>query len=253
MLTFPCSTNDLLSFPPRISSEVYRRVVKVGDLVTCRIQINQTDMLVSGFGDLRERAKMLVRQYRHQVEDYIEKHPYFAKAMCPVNWDAFAPPIVKSMIEAASRTGVGPMASVAGAIAEYVGFGLLRESRDVIVENGGDVFVCSSKQRELLLLAESSDFLGLRVALPPSPKPIGVCTSSGKSGHSVSFGSADAVMVVGISASFADAAATSIANLIKGSSDIKRGIKKAREIGAYGVVILVEEQMGAWGQIEFLG
>jgi ApbE superfamily uncharacterized protein (UPF0280 family) len=156
------------------------------------------------------------------------------------------------MIEAASRASVGPMASVAGAIAEYVGLKLLPFSRDIIVENGGDIFIRSAIGRQLLLLAESSNFKSLRIAISPCLKPLGICTSSGKSGHSLSLGKADAVMTMAASPSLADAAATAIANLIRQSSDIKKGIKRAQEIGVYGVLILVEGQMGAWGQIEFL-
>ena len=144
------------------------------------------------------------------------------------------------------------MAAVAGAIAEYVGLGLLPYSRDVVVENGGDVFIRSKVSREMLLLAESSDFTGMKIVIQPSPEPVGVCTSSGKLGHSLSYGKADAVMVIGPTASMADAAATGIANLIRSPSDIKKGLDRAQEIGVLGVLILIEDQMGAWGNIEFL-
>jgi len=166
--------------------------------------------------------------------------------------DPFAPEIINRMIEAGSRANVGPMASVAGAIAEYVGLGLLPYSPEVIVENGGDVFIRSNVGREILLLAESSDFIAIRIAIPPSQNPVGVCTSSGKLGHSLSCGKADAVMVVGHSAAMADAAATGIANLIKKPSQIRKGLERGREIGMLGVLILIGKHMGAWGQIELL-
>ncbi|MFH1933395.1 MAG: UPF0280 family protein [Pseudomonadota bacterium] len=243
---------DSLILPSRVTSDVYRRVVKAYDLITRKVLVNQTDLLVSGFKNLEEEAKSLVCKYRRQLEDYIEKHPSFVRAFCPLKRDPFAPRIVNSMIEAGSRANVGPMAAVAGAIAEYVGLGLLPYSRDVVVENGGDVFIRSKVKREMLLLAESSDFTGLKIAIRPSSKPVGVCTSSGKLGHSLSYGRADAVMVVGPTASMADAAATDIANLIRSPSDIKKGLDRAQEIGVLGVLILIEDQMGAWGQIEFL-
>jgi len=243
---------DSLILPSRVTSDVYRRVVKAYDLITRKVLVNQTDLLVSGFKNLEEEAKSLVFKYRQQIEDYIERHPSFVRAFYPLKRDPFAPGIVNSMIEAGSRANVGPMASVAGAIAEYVGLGLLPYSRDVIVENGGDVFVCSRVRREMLLLAESSDFTAMKIAIQPSPKPVGVCTSSGKLGHSLSYGRADAVMVVGPTASIADAAATGIANLIRSPSDIKKGLDRAQEIGVLGTLILIEDQMGAWGNIEFL-
>ncbi|MCL5024041.1 MAG: UPF0280 family protein [Nitrospirae bacterium] len=144
------------------------------------------------------------------------------------------------------------MASVAGAIAEYVGSALLPYSRDVIVENGGDVYIRSEVPRKMLLLAESSDLGSLRVEIPPSLKPIGICTSSGTLGHSFSFGNADAVTVLDGSVSLADAAATAIANVIKKPGDISKGIKRAQEIGVDGVVILIGGNIGAWGNITFV-
>ena len=252
MLTSQVNVKDSLFLPPQVTSEVYRGLVKACDLITSKVQVNQTDLLVSGFSDLEEEAKCLVYKYRRQIEDYIERHPSFVRAFYPLKRDPFAPRIINSMIEAGLRANVGPMASVAGAIAEYVGLGLLPYSRDVIVENGGDVFVRSKVRREMLLLAESSDFTAMKIAIQPSPKPVGVCTSSGKLGHSLSYGRADAVMVVGPTASMADAAATGITNLIETPSDMEEGLKRAREIGALGVLILIEGQMGAWGQIEFL-
>jgi ApbE superfamily uncharacterized protein (UPF0280 family) len=252
MLTSQANGKDSLILPPQVTSGVYRGLVKACDLITRKVQIKQTDLLVSGFRNLEEEAKFLVYKYRQQIEDYIERHPSFERALYPLKRDPFAPRIINSMIEAGSRANVGPMASVAGAIAEYVGLGLLPYSRDVIVENGGDVFVRSKVRREMLLLAESSDFTAMKIAIQPSPKPVGVCTSSGKLGHSLSSGRADAVMVVGPTASMADAAATDIANLIETPSDIEEGLKRAQEIGVLGVLILIEGQMGAWGQIEFL-
>lgn len=238
--------------PTQITPNVYRSLVKKGDLVTSRVQVKQTDLLVSGLRDLKEEATRLVHKYRQQIEDYIEINPCFRGAFRPVYQNLFAPRIINTMIEAASKAHVGPMASVAGALAEYVGLGLLSYSRDVIVENGGDVFIRSDKKRVMLLLAESSDFLGLKIAIKAFPKPLGVCTSSGRLGHSLSYGRADAVMVVGQSASMADAAATGIANIIRKPSDIRKGLTRAQEMGVLGVLILIEEQMGVWGQIELV-
>lgn len=234
-----------------VTPEIYRGFVKPDDMVISRIVVKQTDMLVSGFRNLGKEARRLVYMYRRQLEDYIERHPYFEKSFVPLKRDPSAPAIINTMIEAAARADVGPMASVAGAIAEYVGSALLPYSRDVIVENGGDVYIRSEVPRKMLLLAENSDLGSLHVKIPPSPKPIGVCTSSGTLGHSVSFGNADAVTVLGSSASLADAAATAIANVVKKPGDIMKGIKRAQEIGVDGVVILVGGQVGAWGNIAF--
>ena len=235
-----------------IEADIYRRLVKPKGLVSAEIRVKQTNLLVSGTRDLADKALPLVKLYRRQIEEYIIRHPFFGRSLVPLIPDDDAPEIVKAMIEASTRANVGPMASVAGAIAEYVGLGLMSFSREVIVENGGDIFLFTSQKREMLLLAESSLFRGLRIALDPTPSPIGVCTSSGTLGHSLSFGRADAVMVIACSAALADAAATAIGNLVKRSSDLEVAIEKAQEIGVDGVVIIVDDQIGAWGKLEIL-
>ena len=238
---------------PIVNADQYRGFVTSGDLVSSTVVVRQTNLLVSGFSDLGKEAGRLVRKFRREIEDYIEKHQSFERSLVPIKADPAAPGIVKTMIEAAARTGVGPMASVAGAIAEYVGQGLMQRSRDVIVENGGDIFIRSAVRRQVLLLAESSELSAIRIVLPPSPEPVGLCTSSGTLGHSLSFGRADAVTVLWSSASLADAAATAIANEVKDHGDIRKGIRRAQEIGVKGVVIVVQGHIGAWGNIIFGG
>jgi hypothetical protein len=142
------------------------------------------------------------------------------------------------------------MASVAGAVADHVGEGLLLFSRDILVENGGDVFVRSSVRREMLVLAEYSDVRSVRVAIPPLTQPFGVCTSSGRIGPSFSSGDADAVTVLAGTACMADAAATAIGNCIRSAADIPCGIELARRIGVTGVLIIAHGQIGLWGDIE---
>lgn len=241
------------SQPSDLSADRYRRLLGSSDLIRTRIRIKQTDMLVSGRRGFASEAEALVRAARRQIEDYIAAHPGFEVSLVPIAADPAAPPIVATMIAASAVAGVGPMAAVAGAIAEYVGHGLLSGDDDLIVENGGDVFVRSAVPRELLLLAENSGFFGLRISLPPSAAPVGIGTSSGTLGHSFSFGKADAVMAVARTASLADAAATAIANTVKGVDHLEAGVARAREIGVDGVVIITRDRMAAWGGIQIAG
>ena len=68
------------------------------------------------------------------IESYIALYPGFATALTPWHSPIPAPTIIADMIKAGEITGVGPMAAVAGAIAQYVGKGLLAHSDEVIVE-----------------------------------------------------------------------------------------------------------------------
>jgi len=155
------------------------------------------------------------------------------------------------MCQAAAAAKVGPMAAVAGAIAQFVGVSLLTKTRELIVENGGDLFLVTSRARKVLIYAGKSPFSN-RIALltPGDGQPRGICTSSGTVGPSLSFGRADAAVIVARDALLADAAATAVANRVKEAAEIEKGIERAMAIpGVEGVLLIVGDKMGACGKI----
>lgn len=158
------------------------------------------------------------------------------------------------MAEAALKAGVGPMAAVAGAIAEAVGRDLLEHSSDIIIENGGDLFIKTTRERVVGIHAGDSLFSGkLGLTIRPTETPCGICTSSGTLGHSLSFGKADAVTIVSASASLADAAATACCNRIQSPEDISTALSAARGIeGVSGVIIVIADRIGAAGDVRLV-
>jgi ApbE superfamily uncharacterized protein (UPF0280 family) len=230
----------------------YRESITAQDLVSFPLLIKETDLLIFADTLLEEEAKHSVFQYRHHIEDYIHKHPHFLHSLIPLPLDESAPSIIKEMMHAALLAQVGPMASVAGAMAEFVGKDLLPHTKQIVVENGGDIFLKIAKEFTIGIYAGTSPLsntLGLKI--PPDSTPLGVCTSSGTVGHSLSFGKSDAVTVIAQSTSLADAAATAIGNLVSEKKDIARGLERAKHIkGLQGVLIIVADQFGAWGNIE---
>ena len=195
----------------------------------------------------------MLLNFRRQIGNYVDNHPLFESTLLPYPQNDKAPEIISSMIQIASRCGVGPMAAVAGAIAEFVGKELLNYSSEVIIENGGDVFIKSSKIRKVSIFAGSSP-LSQKIILKIKPQKnyVGVCTSSGTVGPSLSFGKADAVTVISDSVLLADAAATAVGNIIKIQKDIGQGLIYAQKIkGVKGVVIIKNDKMGLWGNINF--
>jgi ApbE superfamily uncharacterized protein (UPF0280 family) len=168
--------------------------------------------------------------------------------------EAEAPAIVKEMARVSQLTGVGPMAAVAGAIAEAVGRDLLAFSPEVIVENGGDIFLKTSEKRLVGIYAGQSSFTQkIALEIMPGETPLGICTSSGTVGHSLSLGSADAVIALSPSAALADAAATALGNMVKAADDIPEAIGKAQSIeGLGGAVIIVGNKMGVWGRVRIV-
>jgi len=230
----------------------YREWVKHDDLVAVRVVDQETDLLVSGDVDLSAAAAEAVPKYRRQLKGYIAIDEKFQTALEPVGVEDDAPDIVKEMAKAARIVGVGPMASVAGAMAERVGKDLLSLSKQIIVENGGDIFLKTTSRRLLGIYAANSPFTGkLALQIEPDQTPLGICTSSGTVGHSLSFGKADAAIVLSKWTALADAAATATGNLVKTAMDIQKAVEFARAIeGIEGVVVIVGDKIGAWGNVE---
>jgi len=229
----------------------YRLWIKDSDLVSSTATVKETDLYIRAQRNLKKEALEAILKYRTSLESYIERNPQFLTALEPIPVAEDAPLVVKEMAWAASRAGVGPMAAVAGALAECVGRELLAFSGEVIVENGGDLFLRISKKRLVGIYAGDSPFTGkIALEIQPEETPLGVCTSSGTVGPSLSFGRADAVIAISSSTSLADAAATAIGNLIKETSNIPRGIEFAQGIdGLDGVVVIKGDKMGVWGKV----
>lgn len=227
----------------------YREWVKAGDLISFELRFKETDLLVRADRDLKRKAYKLVVKYRKILEDYLCKNPLFLHSLSPVDVEVDAPALIKEMARAGKLTDVGPMASVAGAIAEFVGRGLLNYSEEVIVENGGDIFMKLKKNRTVAIYAGDSPLSGrIGIEVMPAMTPCGICTSSGKVGHSLSFGKADAVTVVSKSAILADALATALANKVRNPEGIQKVIDSAFKIeGIIGLVIIVDDKIGFKG------
>ena len=232
----------------------YRGLIQDTRLVSFRAVVKETDLWVRAKYALEAETTNLILKHRMPLERYLADRPDVVNALRPINRDPLAPPIVRAMMDAAERAGVGPMAAVAGAVAEYVGRDLLDYSDEVMVENGGDVFLHTRAPVILAIFAGSSPLsnrLGVRVDSPMNS--VGVCTSSGTVGHSTSFGSADAVVVLSESAAVSDAAATAVGNRVAKKGDIQEAIAFGRAIAELkGLVIIVGAELGVWGEIELV-
>lgn len=241
------------------SERFYRRYHRQEDLVHFRVVVKETDLDIAvrqeRFSEEIARiAKKTVEKCRRPLEEYIRRDPAFLQALAPYEVPADAPPIVLEMTRAAKAAGVGPMAAVAGAIAECVGRVLCRYSRDVIVENGGDIFLKISRTRRVGIFAGKSPF-SYRLALEIRPDfgPLGVCTSSGTVGHSLSFGKADAVVILSSSAALADAVATAAGNLVQTCTDVQAAVDFALSIpGVRGAVAIKDDLLAARGYVKLV-
>lgn len=237
----------------------YRQDHRQDDLVHFQLVVAETDLDI---GVRKERFSMelvewveeTIRACRRPLEDYVQRDPGFLSALTPYTVLPDAPLMVKTMAEAGRLAGVGPMAAVAGAVSEWVGKLISKRSRDVIVENGGDIYLRASRIRRVGIFAGDSP-LSNRVAIEirPDETPLGICTSSGKVGHSLSFGKADAVVVLSPSVPLADAVATACGNLVQTTDDLERTLEFASRItGVKGVLLIKDDRLAVWGSVKLL-
>ncbi len=232
----------------------YRDGIDSQDLITQEVVVCETDLFISSERDLSQAAQGIVKKYRREIEDYMRLVPEFKTSLEPLPLQSDPPDIIKSMTRASDAAGVGPMASVAGAVAEFTGKELLSYSRQIIVENGGDIFIKSDIERIVSIFAGDSLLTNrLFIRIRPQDTPIGICTSSGTVGHSLSLGKADGCVIISGDTSLADAVATAACNRVKNKKDIRTALKFALSIdGVKGALIVYKKDFGVSGKIELV-
>jgi ApbE superfamily uncharacterized protein (UPF0280 family) len=232
----------------------YREYTNAEGLVKFEVIVEETDLLIMADKNLFDQAEASIIKHRKQLKDFISLNPEFQASFHPLRIPIFSAKIIRNMAWAAKRCMVGPMAAVAGAMAELVGQDLMKYSKEVIVENGGDNFMKTDKIRKVGVFAGLSP-LSEKIALEidPNDTPLGICTSSGTVGPSFSFGKADAVCVIARSAALADAAASAIGNVVQDVKTINEGLAVAKKIkGLSGVLIIKDDRMGVMGKIKIV-
>jgi uncharacterized protein len=217
--------------------------------------VEQTDLWIVARKDLGLLVSRYVTELRAELKNYIALNPLFRESLLPVAVEPAAAPIVRAMAEAAAACGVGPMAAVAGAVAQAVAERFAPESPDFLVENGGDTYLFSTRERLVGLLAKPLEGVSLGLRLAPGDFPVSLCASSATIGHSLSFGVADVVVVRSKNAALADAAATALGNLIKSAEHLKGAVAAAkgmRGLGVEGFFAQCGERLAVWGKMELV-
>ncbi len=197
-------------------------------------------------------AKESIKQNRMQLEIYVRANPKFLHTLKPIP-PPKKPLVAKLMAEASEKADVGPMAAVAGVIADMAVSDMIKEGCKVaVVEDGGEISAQSNIPVDVAVAA-GEELLSKRFGFRLTEFPIGVATSSGRFSHALSFGDAEAATVFCKNASLADAAATAVGNLVKGEdvqAAINAGISKGLNIeGVEGVLIIYKRQVGTAGKI----
>lgn len=237
----------------------YRKLYSEKNLIHFQVQLGETDLDIAvnnGVASSQLSVEVLnyITEYRLALDNYIKMHPRFLTTLEPYHPKDVAPWAVKEMCAATNLAGVGPMAAVAGLFSELTGRLVARYSEDVIVENGGDIWLKTSTVRNVAVFAGESPFsyqIGLEIQ--PAETPLGICTSSGTVGHSLSFGKADAALILAPSAILADAVATATGNLVLNEDDLENAVDFAMSIpGVSGALVILGDKMAVKGNVKLV-
>ena len=241
---------------PRVYSRLSFRRLHIGVLTVTRKRTYQTftyrEAVLRICCDRFDLVTAEIGRQRGLLEDYIRRHPEFKDSFAPIELRADAPEIARQMARAAQLVGVGPMAAVAGAMAQCTAEAALHAgAAEAIVDNGGDVYL-RTVEPVVVGLGTGTAGLANRLAfsIEPHETPIAICSSSGRMGHSTSLGQCDLATVVAQDAALADAAATQTANLVRTVDDVDAALERVAGIeGIAGVIIVKDDRIGLAGRV----
>jgi ApbE superfamily uncharacterized protein (UPF0280 family) len=219
---------------------------------TFQIVMEETDLRVTCAEDLSLPMLELLTELRGQIKAWMRLQPEFRTSLAPVPVPASAPEIVRRMAAGAEAAGVGPFAAVAGTVAQMVAESFAERSPDLIVENGGDIYIYSRCERIVGLLPDPRGE-PVRVRILPEDCPVSLCASSAYIGPSLSLGKGDLAVVRAADGALADACATALCNMLREAKDVERAILRAksmRKSGVQGVFLQCAERVGIWGKME---
>lgn len=201
-----------------------------------------------------EAAKESIREQRKYLEDFIEKDPFFQLTLDPYDLNVEkAPDIIQQMVRCSAVFGIGPMSAVAGVIAKFAVESMVEAGAAyAVVDNGGDISILNDQPVLIGIYAGSSPIRDLAFEVSSRKEPLGICTSSGTVGPSISFGCADAATIISKDPALADAAATALGNAVQADNDLKECFGVIDRPGIDGAMVIRGEEMAVWGELPAL-
>lgn len=231
----------------------YRKVSALPGESTFQVVVEETDLWVTAAMDLKDEISAYVHTLRGALKAHIALSPMFLRSLTPLSAPKEAHFLVRAMCEASLATGVGPMAGVAGAIAQAVADRFREQSSNILVENGGDLYLHSTRERIVGILANPAGKAVLGVKLKPDDFPISICASSARIGHSISLGKGDLAVAASRDGALADCAATALCNALQGPEDLKPAMDLAASWRKRGILFAFAQCAGkvaVWGELE---
>lgn len=223
----------------------------MSEFVCARIEIEETAATIGAERKYLSQAVGAIRTARLEIERQIRRDQFFLTSMEPYEPQPDSGRVIHRMCKASAAAGVGPMAAVAGTIAQealeaMVGAGCAHGW----VDNGGDVALVLDEPITMEIFSDPAKNTAYALELPATEVPKGVCTSSGTLGHSISFGNADAVVVMAEDAVLADALATAVGNRVKSAADLATCFDDFRATSGFlGGVAMCSGSVSTFGRV----
>lgn len=216
-------------------------------------QFKETAATIEADEQYLSLAEDALLKAREQVEAYIAKDPYFKATFDPYPARSDMGEVVKHMCSAALKADVGPMAAVAGAISQKAVEAMVEEGcKHCLVDNGGDIAMRTNRTVTVGLYAGECTPNYLAIEVPATKGLLGICTSSGTVGPSISLGRADLATVISDDVALADACATKLGNLIT-EDDMTLMDRSIREVlsikGVKGALVMINGKLGIGGDV----
>ena len=236
----------------------YRKFMQTGRFDSFVVTYKETDLWIGiSSGNITENLKIFtlekIKKLRNELDLYIKDNKNFLNSLTPIAINNNMPLSVKTMVTVSKKAGIGPMSAVAGYFSEYIGRAIKEKFKinEIVIENGGDIFLDINKPLTLTIYAGNSPLSEkVGIIIPPTSSPLGICTSSGKVGPSLSFGKADAVMIACKNTALADSFATKFCNKVQSSKDINSILKQTEIPEILSAIIICEDKIGVRGEFE---
>jgi ApbE superfamily uncharacterized protein (UPF0280 family) len=240
----------------------YRNTHTCHDIDSFTVTWKETDLWIGvDKGSVNDLMRNFVLErivdLRSVLDGYSLTHKDFFTSHIPLFYDNSAPLPVRKMLSATLKSGTGPLSSVAGLFAAHIGDSLREEFHldNIIIENGGDNYILLNDiDVDMPIFAGDSSISGkIGIRVKGGDTPVGICTSSGRFGHSFSYGKAHSVTVVSRDTILADAYATKLCNMIRSDRDLQKTLEVAGSTpGLSGCVIIIDDQVGIIGECEII-
>jgi ApbE superfamily uncharacterized protein (UPF0280 family) len=232
------------------SERFYRDFVETDRWKSFRAKVETSDLYIRAYEDISAPAETIIRRLRNEIQAHIDRQPDFLASFSPVQRLSNCPEIITLMYDASEKAGVGPMAAVAGAVAQEAGLELARYSDEIIVENGGDIWMKVTRPAIVTVYPGGHYFHRVALIKKPGQTPCGICTSSARIGLSFSYGKADAATVISPDAALSDAIATEVCSRVNNEGDMTAAASFGINCGASGIIIIFRDRLVALGDVE---